>query len=141
MKVSYIDWQDDEGNCGTSYAIILEAESKEEAEVELSALTNNKQQPTARQGAHIMETLRYNIIMKTPRTDLMVSGNSEPTADEYEGLATFTRQLERELAELATKNHQLRIALHEAINRPKGIVPHEAEEFYDQDFYSTTTAQ
>ena len=31
-KVSYIDWQDDEGNCGTSYAIILEAESKEEAE-------------------------------------------------------------------------------------------------------------
>ena len=87
-----------------------------------------------------METPRYNIIMKTPRTDLMVSGNSEPTADEYEGLATFTRQLERELAELATKNHQLRIALHEAINRPKGIVPHEAEEFYDQDFYSTTTA-
>jgi hypothetical protein len=40
-KVSYIDWQDDEGNCGTSYAIILEAESKEEAEVELSSLTNN----------------------------------------------------------------------------------------------------
>ncbi len=40
-KVSYIDWQDDEGNCGTSYAIILEAESKEEAEVELSALTNH----------------------------------------------------------------------------------------------------
>lgn len=34
----------------------------------------------------------------------MVSRNSEPTADEYEGLATFTRQLERELAELATKN-------------------------------------
>ena len=47
-----------------------------------------------------MDTSRYNIIMKTPRTDLMVSGNSEPTADEYEGLATFTRQLERELAEL-----------------------------------------
>jgi hypothetical protein len=42
-KVSYIDWQDDEGNCGTSYAIILEAESKEEAEVELSALTNDNQ--------------------------------------------------------------------------------------------------
>ena len=43
--------------------------------------------------------------------------------------------------ELATENHRLRIALHESINRPKGIVPHEAEEFYDQDFYSTTTAQ
>ena len=42
-KVSYIDWQDDEGNCGTSHAIILEAESKEEAEVELSALTNDNQ--------------------------------------------------------------------------------------------------
>ena len=38
-KVEYLDWEDSEGNCGTSYAIILEAESKEEAEVELSALT------------------------------------------------------------------------------------------------------
>jgi hypothetical protein len=38
--------------------------------------------------------------MKTPRTDLIVTGNSDPTVDEYEDLATFTRQLERELAEL-----------------------------------------
>ena len=38
--------------------------------------------------------------------------------------------------ELAAENHRLRIALHEAINRPKGIVPHEAE-----DFYSNNTAQ
>ena len=38
--------------------------------------------------------------MKTPRTDLMVTGNSDPTVDDYEDLATFTRQLERELAEL-----------------------------------------
>ena len=74
MKVSYIDWQDDEGNCGTSYAIILEAESKKEAEGKIKE-------------------------------------------------------------ELAAENHRLLIALHEAINRPKGIVPHEAEEFYDQDFY------
>ena len=44
-------------------------------------------------------------------------------------------------AELATENHRLRIALHEAINRRRGIVPHEAEEFYEQDFYSITTAQ
>ena len=43
---------------------------------------------------------------------------------------------DKELAELAAENHRLRIALHEAINRPKGIVPHEAEEFYEQDFYS-----
>ena len=43
--------------------------------------------------------------------------------------------------ELATENHRLRIALHEAINRPKGIVPNEAEEFYEQNFYCTTTAQ
>jgi len=42
MKVSYIDWEDGEGNCGTSYAIILEAESKEEAEVELSTFVTNK---------------------------------------------------------------------------------------------------
>lgn len=41
--------------------------------------------------------------------------------------------------ELAAENHRLRIALHEAINRPKGIVPHEAEEFYDQDFYSNNS--
>ena len=38
--------------------------------------------------------------MKTPRTDLIVTGNSDPTVDDYEDLATFTRQLERELAEL-----------------------------------------
>ena len=50
-------------------------------------------------------------------------------------------ELERELAELATEKHRLLIALHEAINRPKGIVPHEAEEFYDQDFYSNNKAQ
>ena len=53
--------------------------------------------------------------MKTPRTD--------------------------EVEELAAENHRLRIALHEAINRPKGIVPHEAEEFYEQDFYSINTIQ
>ena len=50
-------------------------------------------------------------------------------------------KLERELAELATEKNQLLIALHEAINRPKGVVPNEAEEFYEQDFYSTTTAR
>jgi hypothetical protein len=42
---------------------------------------------------------------------------------------------------LGDESHRLRIALHEAINRPKGIVPHEAEEFYDQDFYSNNSAQ
>ena len=41
-KVEYLDWEDSEGNCGTSYAIILEAESKEEAEVELSTFVTNK---------------------------------------------------------------------------------------------------
>lgn len=34
----------------------------------------------------------------TPRTDAMVSGNSNPSVDEYEELSAFTRQLERELA-------------------------------------------
>ena len=35
----------------------------------------------------------------TPRTDAQVTGNSDPTQDEYEDLACFARQLERELAE------------------------------------------
>ena len=48
---------------------------------------------------------------------------------------------DKELAELAAEKHRLIIALHEAINRPKGVVPHEAEEFYDQDFYSNNSAQ
>jgi hypothetical protein len=56
----------------------------------------------------------------------------------YHEMKEHAQELEREINEMTTK---LRIALHEAINRPKGIVPHEAEEFYDQDFYSTTAAQ
>ena len=32
----------------------------------------------------------------TPRTDANVTGNSEPSQDEYEDLAQFARQLERE---------------------------------------------
>lgn len=44
-EVSYIDWEDSQGNCGTSYAIILEADSREEAERELVEL----------KGAHIMK--------------------------------------------------------------------------------------
>ena len=38
--------------------------------------------------------------MKTPRTDATVTGNSEPTVDEYEDLAAFARQLEREVETL-----------------------------------------
>jgi hypothetical protein len=30
-KITYIDWEDAEGNMGTSFAIILKAESKEDA--------------------------------------------------------------------------------------------------------------
>ena len=52
----------------------------------------------------------------------------------YKDLPKMVEQIKEELA---TENNRLRIALHEAINRPKGIVPHEAEEFYDQDFYFT----
>jgi hypothetical protein len=32
----------------------------------------------------------------TPRTDVMLTGNSEPSVDEYEDLATFARNLERD---------------------------------------------
>jgi hypothetical protein len=37
-KVEYLEWEDSQGNCSTSYAIILEADSKEEAERELVEL-------------------------------------------------------------------------------------------------------
>ena len=45
------------------------------------------------------------------------------------------------MEELATEKHRLIIALHEAINRPMGVVPHEAEEFYNQNYYSNNSAQ
>lgn len=35
---------------------------------------------------------------KTPLTDIMVTGNSDPGADEYDELLVFTRQLEIRLA-------------------------------------------
>jgi len=44
----------------------------------------------------------------TPRTDAMVTGNSEPTQDEYEDLAFFARQLERELALWHIEHKQFR---------------------------------
>ena len=78
--------------------------------------------------------------METPRTD-KYKGTWASTRQDGISIFQHAQKLECELAKLATENHRLRIALHEAINRPKGIVPHEAEEFYDQDFYSTTTAQ
>ena len=82
--------------------------------------------------------------MNTPRTDeeyaKTLNSLYEYVGAEYEAWH-WARKLERELAELATEKHRLRIALHEAINRPKGIVPSEAEEFYEQNFYCTTTAQ
>ena len=78
--------------------------------------------------------------MKTPRTD-KYKGTWASTRQDGISIFQHGQKLERELSELAKENHRLRIALHESINSPKGIVPHEAEEFYDQDFYSTTTAQ
>ena len=33
----------------------------------------------------------------TPKTDIMASGNSDPSAEEYDDLLGFARQLEREL--------------------------------------------
>tara|TARA_R110002074_G_scaffold389138_1_gene572294 strand:- start:261 stop:515 length:255 start_codon:yes stop_codon:yes gene_type:complete len=80
--------------------------------------------------------------MTTPRTDKeftrALSLKSWHEGAEYEAW-DWARKLELELSELATEKHRQRTALHEAINRPKGIVPHEAEEFYDQDFYSNNT--
>ena len=84
--------------------------------------------------------------METPRTDEILEtvphrDCNDNSQEAFEIMLEHARKLERELSELAAENRRLRIALHEAINRPKGIVPHEAEEFYDQDFYSITTAR
>ena len=78
--------------------------------------------------------------MKTPRTD-KYKGTWASTRQDGISIFQHAQKLERELSELAKEKHRQRTALHEAINRPKGIVPHEAEEFYEQDFYSTTKAQ
>ena len=73
---------------------------------------------------------------------LCVCSGFSPTGAAEEFVAQGNDMLEAEKdAELATEKHRLLIALHEAINRPKGIVPHEAEEFYEQDFYSNNSAQ
>ena len=85
-------------------------------------------------------------IMTTPRTDEILETVpprycNDDSKEAFEIMLEHARKLERELPELAAEKHRLLIALHEAINRPKGIVPHEAEEFYEQDFYSTTIAQ
>lgn len=42
----------------------------------------------------------------TPRTDIMLSGNSDPSPDEYSDLSNFCRQLERELTKA---NEQLEV--------------------------------
>ena len=51
----------------------------------------------------------------SPRTDIMVTGNSDPSSDEYGDLADFARQLEREsdalrLALAAAESRVARIA-------------------------------
>lgn len=48
----------------------------------------------------------------TPRTDAQATGNSEATADEYEDMCQFARQLERELA-VAREQLQQVIGAHE----------------------------
>lgn len=56
----------------------------------------------------------------TPLTDAMVTGNSNPGPDEYEDLAKFTRQLEREnAAHKATQTIQAKaiLKLHERIEK------------------------
>ena len=46
----------------------------------------------------------------TPRTNLMITGNSDPSPEEYEELATFTRQLERQVTGLLERieTHEVR---------------------------------
>lgn len=47
----------------------------------------------------------------TPRTDSIVTGNSNPSSDEYEDLATFTRQQERELLAVTAEREKDRANL------------------------------
>lgn len=47
--------------------------------------------------------------------------------------AATNKELVRIIQESERENARLRIALHDAINRPMGVVPDSAVEFYDQD--------
>lgn len=44
----------------------------------------------------------------TPRCDIMASGNSDPSSDEYAELLAFARQLEREIK----RQHDPKMRLH-----------------------------
>lgn len=65
---------------------------------------------------------------KTPLTDAMVTGNSDPGADEYENLAEFTRQLEEKLATARADIERI-TSLH------NGLMA-EADKRYDEMFAS-----
>lgn len=47
--------------------------------------------------------------------------------------AATNKELVRIIQESERENARIRIALHDAINRPMGVVPDSAVEFYDQD--------
>jgi hypothetical protein len=63
--------------------------------------------------------------------------------ENYSKTASFQKQIDA-LNGVTTSDHsenykQLLIALHDAINRPKGVVPSSADEFYCQDYYKNKT--
>ena len=49
------------------------------------------------------------------------------------GSLGWCRNMVIELTAALAENIRLRIALHDAINRPMGVVPDSAVEFYEQD--------
>ena len=51
----------------------------------------------------------------TPETDSMVTGNSDPTQDEYEELAYFCRTLERYLSAARKRGEELEQLLRNAL--------------------------
>jgi hypothetical protein len=52
-------------------------------------------------------------------------------------LMDSTDEYIEEMNMLVDDLRKMKIALHEAIKRPMGVVPHVAEEFYDQNYYDT----
>lgn len=51
-------------------------------------------------------------------------------SDDIEKLGAKINTLTEQSMVAQDKNQRLRVALHDAINRPKGVVPDSAEEFY-----------
>lgn len=60
---------------------------------------------------------------------------------EIEGLKRQVTTFNQERFRVGQLNAGLRVALHDAINAPKGVVPASAEQFYDQELAAWVAKQ